>query len=152
MLRQVPDMLAGSGGDDDDDKFMKDVGKNVIANAVAGFPGVNEFINTTYELFTEKKNYGSGRGVGVLSGSVERAQKVIQDMAKITQGGDKIDAIDFFRDVARAANVKTGMSDTITDAVFNTVRFAADGYSLDNMDDLREYIAKTLFDRKLKKK
>lgn len=152
MLRQVPDMLAGSGGDDDDDKFMKDVGKNVIANAVAGFPGVNEFINTTYELFTEKKNYGSGRGVGVLSGSVERAQKVIQDMAKITQGSDKIDAIDFFRDVARAANVKTGMSDTITDAVFNTVRFAADGYSLDNMDDLREYIAKTLFDRKLKKK
>lgn len=152
MLRQVPDMLAGSGGDDDDDKFMKDVGKNVIANAVAGFPGVNEFINTTYELFTEKKNYGSGRGVGVLSGSVERAQKVIQDMAKITHGGDKIDAIDFFRDVARAANVKTGMSDTITDAVFNTVRFAADGYSLDNMDDLREYIAKTLFDRKLKKK
>lgn len=152
MLRQVPDTLAGPGGDDDDDKFMKNVGKNVIANAVAGFPGVNEFINTTYELFTEKKNYGSGRGVGVLSGSVERAQKVIQDMAKITQGSDKIDAIDFFRDVARAANVKTGMSDTITDAVFNTVRFAADGYSLDNMDDLREYIAKTLFDRKLKKK
>ena len=152
MLRQVPDILAGSGGDDDDDKFMKNVGKNVIANAVAGFPGVNELINTTYELFTEKKTYGSGRGVGVLSGSVERAQKVIQDMAKLTQGSDKIDAIDFFRDVARAANVKTGMSDTITDAVFNTVRFAADGYSLENMDDLREYIAKTIFNRKLKKK
>lgn len=153
MLRQVPDALAGTGGDDDDeDKFLKTVGKNVLANAVAGFPGVNELINTTYELFTEKKNYGSGRGVGVLSGSVERAQKVIQDMAKLTQGSDKIDAIDFFRDVARAANVKTGMSDTITDAVFNTVRFAADNYSLDNMDDLREYIAKTIFDRKLKKK
>ena len=146
-------MLAGSGGDDDDeDKFLKTVGKNVLANAVAGFPGVNELINTTYELFTEKKTYGSGRGVGVLSGSLERGIKVIQDMAKITQGSDKIDTIDFFRDVARAANVKTGMSDTITDAVFNTVRFAADGYSLDNMDDLREYIAKTLFDRKLKKK
>lgn len=152
MLRQVPDVLAGSGGDDDDDKFMKTVGKNVLANAAAGFPGVNELINTTYELFTEKKTYGSGRGVGVLSGSLERGIKVIQDMAKITQGSDKIDAIDFFRDVARAANVKTGMSDTITDAAFNTVRFASDGYSLDNMDDLREYIAKTLFDRKLKKK
>lgn len=152
MLRQVPDMLAGSGGDDDDDKFMKTVGKNVLANAAAGFPGINEFINFAYEAFTEKQGYGMGRGVGVVTGSYERAKKVIQDMAKITQGSDKIDAIDFFRDVARAANVKTGMSDTITDAVFNTVRFAADGYSLDNMDDLREYVAKTLFDRKLKKK
>lgn len=152
MLRQVPDILAGSGGDDDDDKFMKNVGKNVIANAMAGFPMVNEAVNFTYEQFTDKKGYGMGRGIGVLSGSVERAQKVIQDMAKITRGSDKIDAIDFFRDVARAANVKTGMSDTITDAVFNTVRFAADNYSLDNMDDLREYIAKTIFDRKLKKK
>jgi hypothetical protein len=152
MLRQVPDVLAGTGGDDDDDKFMKTVGKNVLANAVAGFPGVNELINTTYELFTEKKSYGSGRGVGVLSGSLERGIKVIQDAAKLTQGSDKIDAVDFFRDVARAVNVKTGMSDTITDAVFNTVRFASDNYSLDNMDDLREYIAKTIFDRKLKKK
>ena len=77
---------------------------------------------------------------------------MIQDAAKLTQGSDKIDAVDFFRDVARAANVKTGMSDTITDAVFNTVRFASDNYSLDNMDDLREYIAKSIFDRKLKKK
>lgn len=152
MLRQVPDVLAGTGGDDDDDKFMKTVGKNVLANAVAGFPGVNELINTSYELFTEKKSYGSGRGVGVLSGSLERGIKVIQDAAKLTQGSDKIDAVDFFRDVARAANVKTGMSDTITDAVFNTVRFASDNYSLDNMDDLREYIAKSIFDRKLKKK
>lgn len=152
MLRQVPDILAGTGGDDDDDKFMKTVGKNVLANAVAGFPGVNELINTSYELFTEKKSYGSGRGVGVLSGSLERGIKVIQDAAKLTQGSDKIDAVDFFRDVARAVNVKTGMSDTITDAVFNTVRFASDNYSLDNMDDLREYIAKSIFDRKLKKK
>lgn len=152
MLRQVPDVLAGTGGDDDDDKFMKTVGKNVLANAVAGFPGVNELINTSYELFTEKKTYGSGRGVGVLSGSLERGIKVIQDAAKLTQGSDKIDAVDFFRDVARAANVKTGMSDTIIDAVFNTVRFASDNYSLDNMDDLREYIAKSIFDRKMKKK
>ena len=151
MLRQVPDVLAGTGGDDDDDKFMKTVGKNVLANAVAGFPLINTAADVINTYVIEGKTYGA-RGVGVISGSVDRYVKVIQDAAKLTKGSDKIDAVDFFRDVVRATNAKTGMSDTITDAVFNTVRFASDDYSLDNMDDLREYIAKSIFDRKLKKK
>ena len=71
----------------------------------------------------------------------------------MAQGKKSIDMLDFMRDITRAANAKTGFSDTLTDALFNTARFAADdGYSLDNMADLREYIAKSIFDRKLKKK
>lgn len=153
-LRQVPDWLAGGGDDDDEDKFLKELGKNVMSNAAAGFPGINEGINTIYSIVAEKRA-NTGRGVGVLSGSAERFFKLAMDVRRMTEGSDSIDAIDFFRDVARAANTQTGMSDTITDAVFNTVRFALDdGYivDIDNPDDMREYIAKTLFDRKLKKR
>lgn len=153
-LRQVPDWMAGGGDDDDEDKFLKELGKNVMSNAAAGFPGINEGINTIYSIVAEKRA-NTGRGVGVLSGSAERFFKLAMDVRRMTEGSDSIDAIDFFRDVARAANTQTGMSDTITDAVFNTVRFALDdGYivDIDNPDDLREYIAKTLFDRKLKKR
>ena len=45
-----------------------------------------------------------------------------------------------------------GVQVAAADAIFNTARFAIDDYQLNNPDDLREYIAKTLFDRKLKKK
>jgi hypothetical protein len=150
LLRQVPDALAGTG-DDDDDKFIADLRKNVLSSAVAGFPGINEGINVLYSSFFEKPSF-MGRGVGVLSGTAQRYTKVVTDIAKITQGKDSIDAIDLFRDVARATNTRTGISDTLTDAIFNTARFIGDDYQLDNMDDLREYIAKTIFDRKLKKK
>lgn len=151
LLRQVPDALAGTG-DDDDDKFYSDLRKNVLSSAAAGFPGVNEGVNFLYSTFFEKPSYMGGRGVGVLSGTVQRYSKVVTDIAKITQGKDSIDAIDLFRDVARASNTKTGISDTLTDAIFNTARFIGDDYKFDDMADLREYIAKTIFDRKLKKK
>lgn len=150
LLRQVPDALAGTG-DDDDDKFYANLRKNVLSSAVAGFPGINEGINVVYESFFEKPSFG-GRGVGVLSGTAQRYIKVITDVAKLTQGKDSIDAIDLFRDVARATNTRTGISDTLTDAIFNTARFIGDDYRVDDMADLREYIAKTIFDRKLKKK
>jgi len=152
LLREVPDLLAGTGDDDDDEKRLKSMRKNILGNAMAGFPGINEGVNFLYESIFEKPSYMGGRGVGVLSGTVERYKKVVTDVAKLTQGKDSIDAIDLFRDVARAANTKTGMSDTVTDAIFNTVRFIGDDYQFDNMADLREYIAKTIFDRKLKKK
>jgi hypothetical protein len=105
-----------------------------------------------YSSFFEKPSYIGGRGVGVLSGTVQRYSKVVTDLAKITQGKETIDAIDLFRDVARASNTRTGISDTLTDAIFNTARFIGDDYRFDDMADLREYIAKTIFDRKLKKK
>jgi hypothetical protein len=151
LLRQVPDALAGTG-DDDEDKLLADMRKNIIQSAMAGFPGINEGVNFVYETFFEKPSYMGGRGVGVLSGTAQRYSKVVKDIAKITQGKDSIDAIDLFRDVARASNTRTGISDTLTDAIFNTARFIGDDYRFDDMADLREYIAKTIFDRKLKKK
>ena len=151
LIRQVPEALAGTG-DDDEEKLMRDIRKNILGNAMAGFPGINEGVNFVYESFFEKPSPMGGRGVGVLSGTAKRYSKVITDLAKLTQGKDSIDALDLFRDVARAANTRTGISDTLTDAIFNTARFIGDDYQFDNMADLREYIAKTIFDRKLKKK
>ena len=50
----------------------------------------------------------------------------------------------------QASNAVTGMSDTVTDAAFNTARFI-DNNEFD-MDTWREYVAKSVFDRKLKAK
>ena len=163
-LRQLPDVLAGGGGDDDDDRIgigilsvnKKKFFTNSLDSVTGGFYGINAVIDTerVYSALVEGKGvYGGGRGVGVLSGTAQRGIKAVEDVGKLLHGSEKIDMLDFMRDMVKASNAKTGFSDTLTDALFNTVRFAADeGYSLDNMDDLREYIAKTIFDRKLKKK
>ena len=150
-MRQLPDWLAGGGDDDDEDKFLKELGKNVMANAAAGFPGINMAADLFNTYVIEGKMYGN-RGVGVISGSVDRYERLGKDLIMLTKDSDKIDMLDLLRDMVKASNARTGFSDTLTDAIFNTARFAMDDYQMDNMDDLREYIAKTLFDRKLKKR
>lgn len=42
--------------------------------------------------------------------------------------------------------------DTLTDGFWNTARFMKDNYRLNNPDDLREFIAKTILDKRLKQK
>lgn len=159
-IRRWPEMLAGGGDDDEED--MLDVGpfrvskkkwrRSALESSLSGFHGINELAMYTYDEFTGKHSYG-GRGVGVISGAVERANKVVKDAAKLAEGSEKVDAQDLVRDLFKLSNTRTGFSDTMVDAFFNTARFISDdGYSLDNMDDLREYIAKSIFDRKLKKK
>jgi len=164
MLRQVPGMLAGTGEDDEDDMFgigwfkvnKKKYMNNALDSITGGFYGLNAMIDLgkVAKAITEgKSTYGSGRNIGVLSGTVERSTKAFVDLALMLNGSDKIDMLDFMRDASKVYTARTGFSDTLTDAFFNTVRFASDeGYSMDNMADLREYIAKSIFDRKLKKK
>ena len=154
QIRKMPDLITGGGDDDDDEdsllKFAKESGRNAIESAAAGFPGINLLIDAGNTFILDGKTYGSGRGVGVLSGTLDRYIRVAKDVGRMVKGSDKIDMLDLMRDMAKLSNARTGMSDTLTDAVFNTARFAGDEYSLDNMDDLREYIGKTLFDRRLK--
>ena len=154
LIRKMPDLITGGGDDDDDEngllKFAKESGRNAIESAAAGFPGINLLIDAGNTFILDGKTYGSGRGVGVLSGTLDRYIRVAKDVRLMVKGSDKIDMLDLMRDMAKLSNARTGMSDTLTDAVFNTARFAGDEYSLDNMDDLREYIGKTLFDRRLK--
>lgn len=150
-------------GDDKDDWFTrvkKNYLKNAISSATGGLPLINLATDPFSELVTsaitgEKMgyNYGSRSSAGVIGGAIDRGIKPFQDVQRMLQGSQKIDMLDMMRDVVRASNSFTGFSDTLVDAMFNTVRFATDeGYSLDNMDDLRLYIGKSLFDRKLKKR
>lgn len=154
LIRKTPDLITGGGDDDDEEdgllKFAKESGRNAIESAAAGFPGINLLIDAGNTFILDGKTYGSGRGVGVLSGTLDRYIRVAKDVGRMVKGSDKIDMLDLMRDMAKLSNARTGMSDTLTDAIFNTARFAGDEYSLDNMDDLREYIGKTLFDRRLK--
>ena len=162
-LRRVPGVLAGGGGDDDEDwwkTFGKDWGKNAVQSAVGGLPIINLAVDPVAEfslsyLVDDKISYkyNSRSSAGVIGGAADRVVQVGGDVIKLMKGSPKFDMLDMMRDVVRATNAYSGFSDTLVDALFNTARFATDeGYSLDNMDDLREYIAKTIFDRKLKKR
>ena len=138
----------------------KDWGKNAVQSAVGGLPIINLAVDPVAEfslsyLVDDKISYkyNSRSSAGVIGGAADRVVQVGGDVIKLMKGSPKFDMLDMMRDVVRATNAYSGFSDTLVDALFNTARFATDeGYSLDNMDDLREYIAKSIFDRKLKKR
>lgn len=160
-LREGINSLTGSGDKDDWwDRVKKNYWKNATSAATGGFPVLNLITDPFSEMVVtalrdEKLSYkyGNRGSAGVIGGAIDRIVAPFQDAAKILGGSRKIDTLDMMRDVVKASDSFTGFSDTLVDAMFNTIRFATDeGYSLDNMDDLREYIAKSMFDRKLKKR
>lgn len=164
MIREAINSFTGSGDDDDYLKrVLKKYPKNVIDSAIGGFAGINVLVDPVAEFWLnyliEGKIYyqfsssGGRSSAGVLGGAAKRFYNVfVEDAGKLLKGSQKFDTLDLMRDVVKLGNSVSGFSDTLTDALFNTARFATDDYRLDNMDDLREYIAKSLFDRKLKKR
>lgn len=160
MIREAVNAFTGSGDDDDYLKrVLKKYPKNVIDSAIGGFAGINVLVDPVAEfalnyLQDEKLSYqfGGRSSAGVIGGAADRGIRLIQDAGKLLKGSQKFDTLDLMRDVVKLGNSVSGFSDTLTDALFNTARFAVDDYRLNNMDDLREYIAKSLFDRKLKKR
>lgn len=164
MIREAINSFTGSGDDDDYLKrVLKKYPKNVIDSAIGGFAGINVLVDPVAEFWLnyliEGKIYyqfsssGGRSSAGVLGGAAKRFYNVfVEDAGKLLKGSQKFDTLDLMRDVVKLGNSVSGFSDTLTDALFNTARFAVDDYRLNNMDDLREYIAKSLFDRKLKKR
>ena len=164
MIREAINAFTGSGDDDDYlTRVLKKYPKNVIDSAIGGFAGINVLVDPVAEFWLnyliEGKIYyqfsssGGRSSAGVLGGAAKRFYNVfVEDAGKLLKGSQKFDTLDLMRDVVKLGNSVSGFSDTLTDALFNTARFAVDDYRLNNMDDLREYIAKTLFDRKLKKR
>ena len=164
MIREAINAFTGSGDDDDYLKrVLKKYPKNVIDSAIGGFVGLNVMLDPITEFWLnyliEGKIYyqfsssGGRSSAGVLGGAAKRFYNVfVEDAGKLLKGSQKFDTLDLIRDVVKLGNSVSGFSDTLTDALFNTARFAVDDYRLNNMDDLREYIAKSLFDRKLKKR
>lgn len=160
MIREAINSFTGSGDDDDYlARVLKKYPKNVIDSAIGGFAGINVLVDPVAEfalnyLQDEKLSYqfGGRSSAGVIGGVADRGIRLIQDAGKLLKGSQKFDTLDLMRDVVKLGNSVSGFSDTLTDALFNTARFAVDDYQLSNPDDLREYIAKSLFDRKLKKR
>ena len=160
MIREAINAFTGSGDDDDYlTRVLKKYPKNVIDSAIGGFVWLNVVMDPVAEFWLnylqdEKLSYqfGGRSSAGVIGGAADRGIRLIQDAGKLLKGSQKFDTLDLMRDVVKLGNSVSGFSDTLTDALFNTARFAVDDYRLNNMDDLREYIAKSLFDRKLKKR
>lgn len=153
-IRQISFAATDDGDDDFWDKLTEDFGteyaSNIVSAALGGFPIINVMAEGASSHLIEHKSIGRSPG-GVFIGALGRADDVWKNLDR--WWNDKSDFLDLMRAVAKASNSFTGFSDTLTDAVFNSARFIEDdAYSIDDPDALREYLAKSVFDRKLKKK
>ena len=156
MIRQSFEAFsAGSGDKKDKDewykKFLKQWTANSLGSVTGGFPFLNAAGEVMQGAITGKLQ--QNRNSGVVFAAIGRFTDPIQMMSSMQSDKSKIDAIDFGRALTKAyLGTKHGVSDTLTDGFWNTARFMTDNYRLNNPDDLREFIAKTILDKKLKQK
>jgi hypothetical protein len=146
---------AGSGDKKDKDewykKFLKHWMANSLGSVTSGFPVINAVGEVVQGEITGKLQ--QNRNSGVVFAAIGRFTDPIQMAHSLQSDKSKIDAIDFGRALTKAyLGTKHGVSDTLTDGFWNTARFMTDNYRLNNPDDLREFIAKTILDKKLKQK
>lgn len=146
---------AGSGDKKDKDewykKFLKHWMANSLGSVTSGFPFINAAGEVVQGGITGKLQ--QNRNSGVVFAAIGRFTDPIQMVSSMQSETSKIDAIDFGRALTKAyLGTKHGVSDTLTDGFWNTARFMTDNYRLNNPDDLREFIAKTILDKKLKQK
>ena len=147
-----------TGGGDDKKKreawyrrFLKEWMGNQMGSALGGFPYINLAADLASQMITGE-TYQT-RGVGVLSTALTRIAKPIQDVNSMMKEKGKVDAITLGRDLTKGvAGTGYGVPDTVTDFGWNTVRFLHDDYRLNNPDNLREYLFKSMFDKPLKAK
>ena len=156
VIRQSLEAVsAGSGDKKDKDewyrKFLKQWAANSIGSVASGFPVINMAGEIAQGMITGKLQ--QGRNSGVVFAAVGRLTDPIQMAHSLQSDKSKIDAIDFGRALTKGvAGTIYAVPDTLTDGFWNTARFMTDNYRLNNPDDLREFIAKTILDKKLKQK
>ena len=156
VIRQSLEAVsAGSGDKKDKDewyrKFLKQWAANSIGSVASGFPVINMAGEIVQGMITGKLQ--QGRNSGVVFAAVGRLTDPIQMAHSLQSDKSKIDAIDFGRALTKGvAGTIYAVPDTLTDGFWNTARFMTDNYRLNNPDDLREFIAKTILDKKLKQK
>lgn len=132
------------------ERFIKQWAINSVDSASGGFPVLNGAVSAIfYGLMGESKMASRG----VADAGVERLVKPFEMLAKEVGKGKGIDPLEFARLLTKGVGGSWyGVPDTLTDATFNTVRFMTDDYKLMNPNDLREYIGRSLLDKKLKAK
>ena len=156
VIRQSLEAVsAGSGDKKDKDewyrKFLKQWAANSIGSVASGFPVINMAGEIVQGMITGKLQ--QGRNSGVVFAAVGRLTDPIQMAHSLQSDKSKIDAIDFGRALTKGiAGTIYAVPDTFTDGFWNTARFMKDNYRLNNPDDLREFIAKTILDKRLKQK
>ena len=156
VIRQSLEAVSAGGGDKKDKdewyrKFLKQWAANSIGSVASGFPVINMAGEIVQGMITGKLQ--QGRNSGVVFAAVGRLTDPIQMVHSLQSDKSKIDAIDFGRALTKGvAGTMYAVPDTLTDGFWNTARFMADNYRLNNPDDLREFIAKTILDKKLKQK
>ena len=153
-LRAGIDALTDGGGDDKEPEellygFMGQWAENAVNSMAGGFYKYNLLVEAMISKIKGEYSGGS-RGVGVLSGTLARIDKVATDAMRLAEG--KGDAIDLGRSMSKLGAAATGFSDTIVDSAWNTARFIAEDNEYNDMDAWREYLMKSVFDRKLKAK
>ena len=151
-------MEAFAGGDDKKKKeewykrFLREWAANSLSGVTSAFVGINAASELVSGMI-KGELYHTGRYGGVVSAAFDRVFDPMQKLYALQKDNSKIDALDFGRALTKAyLGTKHGVSDTLTDGFWNTARFMADNYRLNNPDDLREFIAKTILDKKLKQK
>ena len=156
VIRQSLEAVsAGSGDKKDKDewyqKFLKQWAANSIGSVASGFPVINMAGEIVQGMITGKLQ--QGRNSGVVFAAVGRLTDPIQMVHSLQSDKSKIDAIDFGRALTKGiAGTVYAVPDTFTDGFWNTARFMKDNYRFNNPDDLREFIAKTILDKRLKQK
>lgn len=151
-------MEAFAGGDDKKKKeewykrFLREWAANSLSGVTSAFVGINAASELVSGMI-KGELYHTGRYGGVVSAAFDRVFDPMQKLYALQKDNSKIDALDFGRALTKAyLGTKHGVSDTLTDGFWNTARFMTDNYRLNNPDDLREFIAKTILDKKLKQK
>ena len=151
-------MEAFAGGDDKKKKeewykrFLREWAANSLSGVTSAFVGINAASELVSGMI-KGELYHTGRYGGVVSAAFDRVFDPMQKLYALQKDNSKIDALDFGRALTKAyLGTKHGVSDTLTDGFWNTARFMTDNYRLNNPDDLWEFFAKSILDKKLKQK
>ena len=132
-------------------RFLRQWAANSIGSSLGGFPMINAMADGASKMITGE-TYPSRR-IGVVSTAFDRLKKPFDDLSSMAGEKGKVDFLTLGRDTTKAATSwYGGVPDTPMDFVWNTARFLHDDYRFNDMDALREYLFKSMFDKPLKKK
>ena len=124
--------------DDDIETLIPKIGKNVLGNAVQGFPIIRDAFSAVASAMFGESFTGRSTNVVAMSG-IDKLQQTIKE----AKGDNWIDAA---RSATEVGNRLVGFSDTMTDAFWTLIK-----WGLTDVNTTTQDVAKAmLFDKKLK--
>jgi hypothetical protein len=139
VLTSVGEALLRSLWGNDDDDILEKIAKSFVGQAFGMFPVARDVFRLSIEVAMGGKVYDAKMTSAF--DAVPRTVKAVQSV--MSDNKDKIDA---GRDITKAANAFTGMSDTLTDALWTFARYADNDFD----NDIGEFLKAVVFDKKLR--